>query len=80
MGAFRTGPEIRNSKFETRFRIDFQVSIFEFRVFQAVPQRLTLQQLHHNEGLSLVLFHLMNSADVGMVQGGGRAGFALEAL
>ena len=43
-------------------------------------QRLAFKQLHGDEGLAFVLVDLVNGADVGMIQGGGRARFTLEAL
>ena len=33
-----------------------------------VPQRLALQQLHHEEGLPFVLSEFVDGADIGMVQ------------
>ena len=44
------------------------------------PQRLPLDQLHDEEGLALVLADVVDRTDVGMVQGGGGAGLALEPL
>ena len=44
------------------------------------PQRLPLDQLHDEEGLALVLVHVVHGTDVGVVQGGGGTGFALEPL
>ena len=46
----------------------------------AVLQRLAFQALHDDEGLALVLADVVDGADVRMVQGGGGAGLALEAL
>ena len=46
--------------------------------FDTVLQRLPLQQLHGNKGLTLVLVNVMNGADVGMIQGRGGARFAPE--
>ena len=43
-------------------------------------ERLSLQHLHRDEELPLVLADFVNSADVGMVEGRGRARFAMEAL
>ena len=37
-----------------------------------------LQQFHHDEGLSLELVNLVDSADVGMIETGGGAGLALK--
>ena len=43
-------------------------------------ERLALHQLHRKEGAAIVLADFVNRADVGMIQGRGSAGFALEAL
>src|SRR5712692_5689336 len=43
-----------------------------------VPQRLTLDEFHHNEHLSIVLPDVMNRTDVRMVQGCGGLGFLDE--
>ena len=43
-------------------------------------QRLASQQLHHQVGLSVLFAHVVNGADVGVVQGGRRPGLAQEAL
>src|SRR5712692_7033515 len=45
-----------------------------------VLERLPLEQLHDDEVVSLVLADLVDGADVGMVQGRGGSGFALETL
>ena len=45
-----------------------------------VLQGLALHQLHHDEGMTLVLRDLVDHADVGVVEGGGGTGLALEAL
>ena len=47
---------------------------------QAVGQRLALQVLHHQEVHAVLVPHVMEGADVGMVQAGDRLGFALESL
>src|SRR5437879_6080928 len=51
-------------------------------VYSTVPkrERLSLQELHDDEGLAWLLLDLMNHADVGMVECGGGSGFALESL
>jgi len=49
------------------------------RPYKTLPQRLPLQQLHHDEGLPLVLLYLVNAANV-RTQGGGGASFAFEAF
>ena len=43
-------------------------------------ERLALQQLHRDEVLALVLVDLVDRADPGVVEGGGRPGLALETL
>ena len=45
-----------------------------------LAQRLALEQLHRDEVLALVLVDLVDGADAGVVEGGGGAGLALEAL
>ena len=44
----------------------------------ALLQRLALQELHGNEVLPLMLVDLVDRADVGMIEGGGRLGFPLK--
>ncbi len=44
----------------------------------AMLQRLAFEQLHHDEGRMVELTHVVNGADVGMVQGRCGAGLALE--
>ncbi len=46
----------------------------------AVLQRRAFQELHRDEGLVFVLADFVNGADVGMIESGGRAGFAPEAF
>src|SRR5580700_10797139 len=46
----------------------------------SLPERLALKQLHHEEVLALVLSELMDGADIGMVERGGRSRFALKSL
>ena len=43
-------------------------------------ERLALHPLHHEEGLPVVDACVVHGADVRMVEGGGRAGLALEAI
>ena len=44
------------------------------------PQRLTFHELHRDELIPIRLLDLVNSRDVGMVQCGGKLGFADESL
>ena len=46
----------------------------------AVLQGLAFEQLHGEKRVALVLAHFVNGADVGMIDGGGGARFALETL
>src|SRR5208283_4721248 len=46
----------------------------------AMLQRGAVKKLHGNEGVALVLADLVNGANVGMVEGGGGAGFAAKTL
>ena len=46
----------------------------------AVLQRLAFEVLHGDEGPSVFLGDFVNGADVGVIEGGGGAGFALEAF
>src|SRR5215472_15743144 len=45
-----------------------------------VLESLALQVLHHNERLTLVLADFVDGTDIGMIQGGGSAGFAAKAF
>ncbi len=45
-----------------------------------IPQILPLQQLHDDKGMTIVLLHLIDRADVGVVQRGGGAGLSLKSL
>ena len=45
----------------------------------AMLQRHALQKLHGDEGFAVLVVDFVDGADVGMVQGGGGLGFALEA-
>ena len=44
----------------------------------AMLQRDAFQKLHRNEGLSVLLANIVYRADIGMIQCGGRLGFALK--
>jgi hypothetical protein len=44
----------------------------------AMLQRLPIEELHGDVGLSFMLSDFVNRADIGMVKSGGCAGFALE--
>src|SRR5712692_9495030 len=46
----------------------------------AVLQRLPFQKLHDDEGPAFIFADVVDGADVGVVEGGGGARFALEAL
>ena len=48
--------------------------------FDQVLQRLTLHQLHDEEGLPFILLNVVNRADVRMIQRRRRARFALKTL
>ena len=45
----------------------------------AVLQRHAIETFHGDEGLAMLIVDFVNGADVGMVEGGGGLGFALEA-
>ena len=53
---------------------------FKRLTLDAVLQRLPFQQLHGDEGLTLVLPYIVNDTNVRMVQRGCGAGLALEAI
>src|ERR1700689_66600 len=44
-----------------------------------MPQRHPLKTLHSNEGPALVLADVIDGADIGMIEGRGRLGFATKA-
>jgi hypothetical protein len=46
---------------------------------QAVADRLSLEQFHHDEALATMLADVVDRADVRVVQGRSGPGFALEA-
>jgi hypothetical protein len=45
-----------------------------------VAERLALEDLHDEEGLAFVVVNIIDGADAGVIQGRGRASFALETL
>ncbi len=47
---------------------------------EAMLEGLPFEQFHGDEGAALVLVHIVDGAYVGVIQGGGGEGFALEAL
>ena len=54
--------------------------IVERAAHDHVLQRQAIQILHRDETLALVFADFVDGADIGMVEGGGGAGFATEAL
>ena len=67
----------RISQLESQRQQDFR---FQIATRDKLGQRHAIQKLHNYEGLAVLLIYFMNRADVGMVEGGGGAGFAAEAL
>jgi hypothetical protein len=60
---------------------DFEESVYRERTTgDAILERFSFKQLHHEEKLSFVFRDVVNGADVGVIQGGSGAGFAAEAL
>ena len=51
----------------------------EGMIADLIGERLAHQQFHHDKLLAIMFFDLIDGADVGMVEGGGRAGLAQEA-
>ena len=49
-------------------------------LLQSLDERLALQVLHHQEIGAVLVTHVVERANVGMVQGRNRTRFALEAL
>src|ERR1051326_1638566 len=43
-----------------------------------MSERLAFEEFHHDVWLTLVLANVVNRADVGVIQSGGRAGLAAE--
>ncbi len=65
--------------------VDFDGEIEELIDFQGLGgdsflERLALEEFHHDEDLAFVAADFMNGANVGVVEGGRSAGFALEAF
>ena len=56
------------------------VSSFERPGPEPVPQSLAVEQLHRDEGLALVLVDVVDRADVGVLERGGRACLTLQPL
>ena len=54
--------------------------VFQRTARHHVLQGEAVQKLHGDEALALVLANLVDGANVGMVEGGGGAGFAAEAF
>src|ERR1051325_6600557 len=46
---------------------------FEWTSLQTLPQRLAVQQLHHDEGLAAAVADVVDGQDFGLPQGGGTA-------
>ena len=60
---------------------EFQNAIDQQRfAVEDVLKGLALHQLHNDEGLAVVVRNFVNGADVRMIQSGGGAGFAQEAV
>jgi hypothetical protein len=60
-------------------RVEKQIQL-ERASGDAFAKCLAFQKLHGDEGAAFVLADFVNGADVGMVERGGGAGFALKAL
>ncbi len=60
-------------------RVEKQIQL-ERASGDAFAKRLTFEELHGDEGAAFVFADFVDGTDVGMVEGGGGAGFALEAL
>ena len=56
-----------NWKLQTCRWADFRVSSFQFVLFR-VPQRLPFQQFHGHEGLAAVLVHIVDRADMRVIE------------
>jgi hypothetical protein len=53
-----------------------RVVVSESSLGNAMLEGLALQVLHHDERLAFLLVNVVNGANVGMVQRGGRTGFS----
>ena len=49
-------------------------------IFDPVLQRLAIEKFHGDERLAVHFVHVVNRADIGMIQSGGRARFAAKSL
>ena len=49
-------------------------------VLNPVQEGLSLQKLHHNKGLTLVISDVVNDADIGVIECRGRPSLSLEPL
>ena len=57
-----------------------QFVYFEGLAAQHLTESLAFEELHDDEVLALVLLDGVNGADIGVIEGGGGASFALEAF
>src|SRR5439155_22961214 len=60
-------------------QIKQQLSL-EGLAFNLVPERLSLQQLHRNKGLAVMLVDVVDGADIGAIKSGSGFGFTPEAF
>src|SRR5216684_6252264 len=67
----------RVSNLDTQFE---HLVHFEPLPGDAVPERLTLEQLHGNERLALMLLDLIDRRDIRVIEGGSSACLTLEAF
>jgi hypothetical protein len=62
-------------------RGDFEQTFdFNRRAVDDVLKRSAFHEFHDDEGAAVVLLDVVDGTDVGMIESGGRASFALEAL
>ncbi len=57
-----------------------QFRLFKRTALEAVLKRLSFEQLHHDKRRAFKFTNIVDGADVGVVQGGSRSRFALEAF